>query len=164
MSVDTKRQDKKAKLTTPAPTQGERMAPEWSAPLRMERSGEAEKNSQRLILAALAGSQSHKWPLTGDDFRKPSLDSIIDQFIEVGEHKVVANDQTPDDIVMAPSDEGGTKEEFVSEQLAEIFVSQGLTERAIETYRKLSLLYPKKSIYFAEHIEKLKEKEITIKK
>ena len=45
--------------------------------------------------------------------------------------------------------------EFVSEQLAEIYAQQGLFDQAKETYRKLSLLYPKKSIYFAELIEKL---------
>ncbi len=40
----------------------------------------------------------------------------------------------------------------VSETLAEIFVAQGLNERAAELYRKLCLKYPEKSVYFASRI------------
>ncbi len=150
----------KAPKNSPRPQAGSRQESSvatWSAPIRMGNTEEEQKISQRLILAALAGQQRHRWPLTAEDFKRPSIVSIIDQFMEVGEHKVVANEQTPEEITLAPSENRGEEGEFVSEQLAEIFVSQGLTERAIETYRKLSLLYPKKSVYFAELIEKLRK-------
>ncbi|QNL50699.1 hypothetical protein H8S90_03625 [Olivibacter sp. SDN3] len=47
---------------------------------------------------------------------------------------------------------------FVSETLAQIYVEQGLYHKAIDTYMKLSLKYPKKSVYFADRIKDLESK------
>jgi hypothetical protein len=46
--------------------------------------------------------------------------------------------------------------EVVTEAMAEVWEKQGNTEKAIATYRKLSLLNPSKSSYFAAKIEQLK--------
>ena len=43
-----------------------------------------------------------------------------------------------------------------TEAMAEVWIKQGHPEKAIEIYRKLSLLDPSKSSYFAVLIEKLK--------
>ena len=40
-------------------------------------------------------------------------------------------------------------------EVAEIYLAQGLCDKAIAIYRKLSLLNPEKSVYFAELIGKL---------
>jgi hypothetical protein len=48
------------------------------------------------------------------------------------------------------------EEEIVTEAMAEAFVQQEKLVRAIDTYEKLSLLYPAKSAYFAAKIETLK--------
>jgi hypothetical protein len=48
------------------------------------------------------------------------------------------------------------EEEIVTEAMAEAFVQQDKLVRAIDTYKKLSLLYPAKSAYFAAKIETLK--------
>ena len=48
------------------------------------------------------------------------------------------------------------RKEVITEAMAEVLAKQGMREKATEMYRKLSLLEPEKSAYFAEKIEQLK--------
>ncbi|MFK7757291.1 MAG: hypothetical protein AB8B53_10215, partial [Flavobacteriales bacterium] len=50
------------------------------------------------------------------------------------------------------------REEFVTETLAEIYVSQGNISKAKRAFQLLSLKYPEKSIYFAARIKRLGQK------
>ena len=49
--------------------------------------------------------------------------------------------------------------ELISEELADIYARQGLYAKAKEIYARLSLLYPEKSVYFAEIIAGLDTKK-----
>ena len=51
-----------------------------------------------------------------------------------------------------------TDREVLTEAMAEVWEKQGNTLKATEIYRKLSLLEPAKSAYFAAKIEGLKKK------
>jgi tetratricopeptide (TPR) repeat protein len=69
----------------------------------------------------------------------------------------VAEEGDADDISEV---EFGDDDDMVSEELAEIYLNQGLYDEAIDTYRKLSLLNSEKSIYFAGLIAKIEEKRV----
>jgi hypothetical protein len=81
---------------------------------------------------------------------------IIDRF-------VAANPQINRDALSAEknaSDLSATSSAFqddlVTENLAEIMLKQGKTDKAISLYEKLMVKYPKKKAYFAQKIEQLK--------
>ena len=85
---------------------------------------------------------------------KITSEDIIDKFLRADSHRIVAEEGevTQEIVVEAAFDE---EDDMVSEELAEIYLAQGLKDMAKETYRKLSLLNPEKSIYFAEIISKI---------
>jgi uncharacterized protein (DUF2164 family) len=89
-----------------------------------------------------------------DALTKITSSDIVDKFLRTEHHRIVAEEgEVENEIVTsAQIDE---EDDLVSEELAEVYLSQGLNDMAKETYRKLSLLNPEKSIYFAEIISKI---------
>ena len=87
---------------------------------------------------------------------KITSEDIIDKFLRADSHRIVAEEGevTQEIVVEAAFDD---EDDMVSEELAEIYLAQGLKDMAKETYRKLSLLNPEKSIYFAEIISKIEK-------
>ncbi len=85
---------------------------------------------------------------------KITSSDIIDKFLRTDTHRIVAEEGEVDSEIVTEA-ELSDDDDMVSEELAEVYLAQGLKDMAIETYRKLSLLNPEKSIYFAEIISKI---------
>lgn len=66
-------------------------------------------------------------------------------------------DQATEQTIRSSAEVSNEQQALYTEALAEVYVKQGLLEKAREVYRKLSLLDPSKSAYFAARIEELKE-------
>lgn len=88
---------------------------------------------------------------------RPDTVSVIDDFLSfeetLGGTRIVppAMDTAyePEDISAESVEDNG---EVATEMLAEIYLAQGLPDRAVEIYYRLSLKYPEKSAYFASLI------------
>ena len=80
---------------------------------------------------------------------------LISRFLKLDDYRIVAEDGEVESEVKTEAD-FDEDDDLVSEELAEIYAKQGLNSEAIEIYRKLSLLNPKKSAYFAAQIGKLR--------
>ena len=88
-------------------------------------------------------------------------DQIIDKFISENP-KIAKADKSKLDSGKNKEDLADKSSRFQadigSEYLAEIYVEQGKTERAISIYEKLSLKFPEKKSYFVARIKELKSK------
>ena len=85
---------------------------------------------------------------------KITSSDIIDRFLRTETHRIVAQEGDPEGEIVTEA-EFADEDDMVSEELAEVYLAQGLKDMAKETYCKLSLRNPEKSIYFAELISKI---------
>lgn len=119
----------------------------------------------RLLLddPAVAAPDYDPYGATSDDGYtdpvRPDTEAVIDEFLEnmgAGERIVpppIGTEMYTEEDISAASiaeDDG-----IATETLAEIYLAQGLPDRAIEIYSKLSLKYPEKSVYFADLIARV---------
>ncbi|MCK4920266.1 MAG: hypothetical protein KAS71_04420 [Bacteroidales bacterium] len=82
--------------------------------------------------------------------------SLIDRFLieEPGPIRADKETSLTGDVSKASVMES---ENLLTDTLAKIYVKQGLYNKAIFAYEKLSLKYPEKSVYFASQIKEIKE-------
>ena len=81
---------------------------------------------------------------------------IINRFLRKNDYRIVAEEGDVEVDVRTEA-EIDDEDDLVSEELAEIYLAQGLKCEAVEIYRKLSLLNSEKSAYFAEKIENIEK-------
>lgn len=81
--------------------------------------------------------------------------TLIETFLSKGEYRIVPDDNTPEYDAAERSSVLDITDDMASEELAEIYLAQGLNAQAREIYARLSLLNPEKSVYFAEIIGKI---------
>ena len=122
--------------------------PWWSAArLRLYRTKGNNCDARTRLIASLHPlGVINKEPIDIEKLTFLSNDDRIDKFLHRDSYRIVAEDGDAEDISEVEIDD---EEEMVSEELAEIYLNQGLYDEAIDTYRKLSLLNSEKSIYFA---------------
>lgn len=90
--------------------------------------------------------------------RKPESDEqLIDRFLK--EHPTISADRSGSvenmDSDQDEEDLSNENDEFITETLARIYIKQGLYQKAINAFQKLTLKYPEKSVYFARQIEEV---------
>jgi hypothetical protein len=98
-------------------------------------------------------ASSNEIPATAPKGLQGKLD-LIDRFIQV-EPRIERNRTGFYDVDDYADKSLAEPEDIVSETLAQIYLRQGKTDKCIAIYKKLSLLYPEKSNYFAAQIQKI---------
>ena len=106
---------------------------------------------------AQSHTASRRYEIDIEKIAEESEGEIINRFLRKGDYRIVAEEGDIDNDIRTEA-EIDEEDDLVSEELAEIYLSQGLKSEAIEIYRKLSLLNSEKSIYFAEKIENIEKK------
>ncbi len=66
-------------------------------------------------------------------------------------------DKNLEQAVVTMASESNQLTEVITETMADVLIKQGKLSQAIDLYRKLSLLHPEKSVYFASRIDELKQ-------
>ena len=130
----------------------------WCSTLRLLRdhlSGKRDDLSQLFSEGHTPGSLSRRH-IDVEQLAAETEGEIIERFLRQSDLRIVADESQEDEGVQTEAllDE---EDDLVSEELAEVYILQGLKAQGVEIYRKLSLLNPEKSVYFAEKIEQIEK-------
>ena len=84
---------------------------------------------------------------------------LIEQFIKINP-TIQPRIEIPterNDLFELKDDLENENDEFITETLSRIYLKQGHYQKAIDSFRRLSLKFPEKSVYFAQQIEEIKK-------
>ncbi len=84
---------------------------------------------------------------------------LIEQFIKINP-TIQPRIEIPterNDLFELKDDSENENDEFITETLSRIYLKQGHYQKAIDSFRRLSLKFPEKSVYFAQQIEEIKK-------
>ena len=84
---------------------------------------------------------------------------LIEQFIKVNPtiQPRIEISRVPAALSDPGEEEDFEKDDFITETLSRIYLKQGHYQKAIDAFKRLSLKFPEKSVYFAEQIEEIKK-------
>lgn len=132
----------------------------WCMPLRLlrARTTGVEDPLWRALAPWRAASSLCQQQPAAADFTAFSSDDLIERFLREEDLRIVAQegDASDDDVVTEARLDDDDR--LVSEELAAIYLAQGLRSEAAAIYRELSLRNPEKSVYFAELIAQVENK------
>lgn len=127
----------------------------WATPLRVRRMQLLGEQDPRLNLM----ESDRLFPRSRIVVDREAILSLssedrINRFLKEKELRIVAEEGEVEEEITTEAmlDE---EDDLVSEELAEVYLQQGLRREALEIYRRLSLLNPEKSVYFAEIIQRI---------
>lgn len=112
-------------------------------------------SAARTLKVQLVGDKL-RYDVDTEKIAEVSEGEIINRFLRKTDLRIIADEGDVDGDVRTEADIDD-EDDLVSEELAEIYLAQGLKCEAIAIYRKLSLLNSEKSIYFAEKIENIEK-------
>ncbi|HIW53031.1 MAG TPA: hypothetical protein H9919_06395 [Candidatus Alistipes excrementipullorum] len=133
---------------------------EWFSTARMIRSHQRGVVSSRLAVTSASRSVS-SLDMKRIDFGcdgDADNERLIERFLQLDNYRIVADDGADDEQISTEA-QLSDEDDVVSEELAEVYLAQGLVDEAKAIYRKLSLLNPEKSVYFAELIDNIDKTE-----
>lgn len=117
-----------------------------------------ERELERARAAAYSTLAMKPFAAILDPLASHASHDLIDEFLEKEEPwsapVELAEQEQQEDISIESATLG---EQTITETLARIYAAQGLNDKAIDIYYKLSLKYPEKSVYFATLIDSLNE-------
>ena len=88
----------------------------------------------------------------------PTKEELINRFLKIENPKIAKDESSEENENIDKAIRKSAKDDFkvVTETMAKIYLKQGNKEKAMKIYQQLMTSNPKKSIYFANQIEKIK--------